>query len=470
MINFNKAKVLVVGDIILDTYCSGSVNRISPEAPVPIVEQKNVTNRLGGAANVALNLASLGADVGLMGIVGKDSNAQTVRNLLASASINAHLIISSDTPTVNKIRISVDNHQMMRIDIEELYCGSCVSEMQVSFDEKIHNYDVVIFSDYAKGTLNCISSLISTCNKNLKISIVDPKGSDFKKYGGANFVTPNLKEFYAVAKKSNDDSLETMGLDLCEFNSIESVLVTKSEKGMALYSTKYDSLELPTNAKEVFDVTGAGDTVVAVLGACLAIGVDIKTAVSLSNKAAGIVVGKAGTSVVTIHELLLEEYGSQISGQEFNPTELAYVINSLRADSRKVVMTNGCFDVLHVGHIEYLEKAKALGDYLVVLVNDDSSVSRLKGDSRPINSLTNRLKMLTRLRSVDAVMAFSEDTPEKIYNTLLPNVLVKGADYSVDEIAGSKAVLNAGHSVVLIQMVDGFSTTSLIDKMKGLTK
>jgi D-beta-D-heptose 7-phosphate kinase/D-beta-D-heptose 1-phosphate adenosyltransferase len=261
-----------------------------------------------------------------------------------------------------------------------------------------------------------------------------------------------------------------MGLDLCEFNSIESVLVTKSEKGLALYSTKYDSLELPTNAKEVFDVTGAGDTVVAVLGACLAIGVDIKTAVSLSNKAAGIVVGKAGTSVVTIHELLLEEYGSQISGQEFNPTELAYVINSLRAESRKVVMTNGCFDVLHVGHIEYLEKAKALGDYLVVLVNDDSSVSRLKGDSRPINSLTDRLKMLTRLRSVDAVMAFSEDTPEKIYNTLLPNVLVKGADYSVDEIAGSKAILNAGHSVVLIQMVDGFSTTSLIDKMKGLTK
>jgi D-beta-D-heptose 7-phosphate kinase/D-beta-D-heptose 1-phosphate adenosyltransferase len=470
MINFNEAKVLVVGDIILDTYCSGSVNRISPEAPVPIVEQKNVTNRLGGAANVALNLASLGADVGLMGIVGKDSNAQIVRDLLASASINAHLIISSDAPTVNKIRILVDNHQMMRIDIEELYCGSCVSEMQVSFDEKIHNYDVVIFSDYAKGTLNCISSLISTCNKNLKISIVDPKGSDFKKYGGANFVTPNLKEFYAVAKKTNDDSLETMGLDLCEFNSIESVLVTKSEKGLALYSTKYDSLELPTNAKEVFDVTGAGDTVVAVLGACLAIGVDIKTAVSLSNKAAGIVVGKAGTSVVTIHELLLEEYGSQISGQEFNPTELAYVINSLRADSRKVVMTNGCFDVLHVGHIEYLEKAKALGDYLVVLVNDDSSVSRLKGDSRPINSLTNRLKMLTRLRSVDAVMAFSEDTPEKIYNTLLPNVLVKGADYSVDEIAGSKAILNAGHSVVLIQMVDGFSTTSLIDKMKGLTQ
>ena len=465
MINFNYAKVLVVGDVILDTYCSGIVRRISPEAPVPIIDQEKVLNCLGGAANVALNLSSLGVDVGVMGILGKDSNAQVVMNLLSSAVIKTHMIESGDKPTINKIRVSANSHQLVRIDIEERFDTSSSNRLEELFKDEISNYDVVIFSDYAKGTLDCIANLISISNRYLKISIVDPKGVDFKKYAGASFVTPNLKEFYAVVGKVDDNSFETAALKLCVDNNIESLLVTKSEKGMALYSTKYNSLELPTDAKEVFDVTGAGDTVVALLGACLSIGIDVNKAVSLSNKAAGIVVGKAGTSVVTIQELMSEERISEVSGQEFKQSELSHVIDCLRMDAKKIVMTNGCFDVLHVGHVEYLEQAKALGDYLVVLVNDDESVSRLKGDSRPINSLANRLKMLMSLRSVNAVMAFSEDTPENIYTVLLPDVLVKGADYSVEEIAGSEAILQAGNRVELIEMTVGFSTTSLIEKI-----
>ena len=465
MINFNQAKVLVVGDVILDTYCSGIVSRISPEAPVPIIDQEKVLNCLGGAANVALNLSNLGVDVGVMGILGKDSNAQVVIDLLSSAAIKTHMIELSDKPTINKIRVSANSQQMVRIDIEERFDTSSGNQLEKLFNEEISNYDVVIFSDYAKGTLDCIANLISISNRYLKISIVDPKGVDFKKYAGASFVTPNLKEFYAVVGKVDDNSFEAAALKLCVDNNIESLLVTKSEKGMALYSKKYDSFELPTNAKEVFDVTGAGDTVVALLGACLSIGIDIKKAVSLSNKAAGIVVGKTGTSVVTIQELMLEERNSQVSGQEFKQSELSHVINYLRMDGKKIVMTNGCFDLLHVGHVEYLEQARALGDYLVVLVNDDESISRLKGESRPINSLANRLKMLMRLRSVDAVMAFSEDTPEKIYTALLPDILVKGADYTIEKVVGSEVILKAGNRVELIEMVDGFSTTSLIEKI-----
>jgi D-beta-D-heptose 7-phosphate kinase / D-beta-D-heptose 1-phosphate adenosyltransferase len=468
MNEFNKSKVLVVGDIILDTYRVGEVKRVSPEAPVPIVEQKYIDDRLGGSANVALNAASLGADVALLGIVGRDENAQIIRDLLAKSKIKSFLVDSETKPTINKIRLSTASHQLMRVDIEERFSCPDIQEVKRKFINLIDDYDVIIFSDYAKGTLNEVGTLLKLCSGKSKITIVDPKGNDFKKYSGATFVTPNLKEFYGVVGKIDDEQIKDQAMKLCRDNSIGGLLITKSEKGMAFYSPNHEILELPTVAQEVFDVTGAGDTVVAVLGVCLGAGLDVIHAIKSCNRAAGIIVGKTGTSSISLGELLLSEGLLEMSGTIFNLPDLKLFVEDAKSKSKKIVMTNGCFDILHAGHVKYLSEARKLGDYLIILLNDDASITRLKGSSRPINSLENRLKILAALRVVDGVIVFSDETPEQLYATLLPDVLVKGSDYGVEEIAGAQDVIKAGNQVVLIDMVDGLSTSHLSKQIEAL--
>ncbi len=464
------ARVMVVGDVMLDSYWHGPALRISPEAPVPVVKIDLQEARVGGAGNVALNAAVLGATTHLLGLAGEDSSAEQIEALLRASSVRCLLQRVANSKTITKLRVLSRNQQLIRLDFEDHFPEWDPEALLAEFSRNLPEIDVVILSDYAKGALRRSRELIAAARKAGKTVIVDPKGEDFERYRGASLITPNLSEFEAVVGRCDSEAeIERRGVALREQLELDAVLVTRSEKGMTLLERGNPPLHLPTRTQDVYDVTGAGDTVVATLAAALGAGIPLKEAVVLSNVAAGIVVAKLGTATVTPAELEQALHTNLQGSQRGVCSEdaLAEHMAGARAKGERVVMTNGCFDILHPGHIDYLEKARALGDRLVVAVNDDESVRRLKGESRPVNSLASRMRMLAALACVDWVVPFSEDTPERIYCRLLPDILVKGGDYREDEVVGGDCVKAAGGQVRILDFLPGHSTTSLIRKIQG---
>ena len=465
-----KPKILILGDIMLDQYISGPIKRISPEAPVPVVHYKECSYRLGGAANVAANIKSLGlADVFLLGVVGDDQNATIIQDLLDSQGIQSLLYRQPDLSTTTKLRVLSSQQQLLRVDTEEI--SQCITQLPLfaSFSELLRDSDLLLLSDYAKGSLANPQTLIQEASQ-LNISIiVDPKGSDFSKYKGASILTPNLAEFFQVAGVClSENEIHQRAQDLIQTLCLSGLLITRSEDGITLLLKDEDAFSCPADAQLVYDVTGAGDTVVAVFSSLLVNGYEIRTSASIANSAAGIAVAKVGTSLVSHSELA--SFLSTLTGNDSVSPLVPYprleqILCRARARGHRVVMTNGCFDVLHPGHLDLLSRAKALGDLLVVVINDDASVRRLKGPARPINSLLDRATMLSALSCVDYVASFSEDTPLDFYTRFTPDVLVKGGDYQVSSIIGGDIVLKSGGDVKALDFVGNYSTTHLVQNI-----
>jgi D-beta-D-heptose 7-phosphate kinase / D-beta-D-heptose 1-phosphate adenosyltransferase len=459
-----SAKVLVVGDIILDQYIYGETNRISPEAPVPVVRVKDTEERPGGAANVAVNVSSLGVAVQLLGITGKDEASERLEHILTDKGVDCHFIYQEKYPTITKRRVLSQHQQLIRLDYEETSNKLNGEELLDKYLQLIDSVDVVILSDYAKGSLSQVETFIKYANdKNVTI-LVDPKATDFTCYSHANVLTPNQKELEVVVGecKSNED-LIVKGTELCKHLRLDALLVTRGEKGMTLLRETEKPLHLKAETHEVYDVTGAGDTVIAVLGAAMACSSRLEEATALANVAAGLVVEKLGAATVTVDEINSNKGAS--NGVLDKKTALQ-AINQAKRNGEQIVMTNGCFDILHAGHINYLKKAKALGDRLIVAVNDDESVKKLKGDSRPVNSIDNRVIVLSALACIDWVVIFSEDTPEDLIALFEPDILVKGGDYKEEEIAGATFVRNSGGDVVILPFEEGCSTSLILEKIK----
>jgi len=457
--------------VMLDMYWKGPAQRISPEAPVPVVRVEEEDARVGGAGNVSLNAATLGAQTHLLSLAGADTAADQIEQLLRAGQVHCQLQRVPGSRTVTKLRILSRNQQLIRLDFEDQFPDWDSAPLLADFTQQLDQTDVVILSDYAKGALRDSAALIQAARAGCKAVIVDPKGTDFSRYRGATLVTPNLTEFEAVVGHCQSDfEIEQRGSALRDALNLDAILITRSEKGMTLLARKQPPLHLPTRAQEVFDVTGAGDTVVATLGAAIAAGVALADAVRLANVAASIVVSKLGTTTVARQELqrALHRHSEVYSSGIVDETTLRSELRVLRECGARIVMTNGCFDILHPGHIDYLEKARALGDRLIVAINDDASVSRLKGPGRPVNPLENRMRMLSALGCVDWIVPFSEDTPERLYCELLPDVLVKGGDYTEAQVVGGDCVKAAGGTVQIISFLSGHSTTNVIKRIQKL--
>ncbi|MBL1140744.1 MAG: bifunctional D-glycero-beta-D-manno-heptose-7-phosphate kinase/D-glycero-beta-D-manno-heptose 1-phosphate adenylyltransferase HldE [Proteobacteria bacterium] len=466
----NSAKVLVVGDIILDQYIYGETNRISPEAPVPVVRVDNTEERAGGAANVAINVSSLGVTVQLLGITGNDKSSERLQKILADKKVECHFVQQDDYPTITKQRVLSRHQQLIRLDYEKEKAFLDNSELIDRYQELIESVDIVILSDYAKGSLDKVQTLIKYANDKNVAVLVDPKSSDFSIYNNASIVTPNLKEFETVVGECKSSQvLIEKGNQLCKELKLDALLVTRGEKGMTLIRNNAKPFHLKAETHEVYDVTGAGDTVIAVLAAALACNSTLEQATTLANTAAGLVVEKLGSATVSMEELngaSINKYQSSIS---MDRDSVLHMINQAKRNGEQIVMTNGCFDILHMGHINYLIKAKSLGDRLIVAVNDDQSVKRLKGNSRPINPLKNRMTVLAALSCVDWVVPFNEDTPEELISLFGPDILVKGGDYTEEQIAGAEFVRKSGGDVIILPFEDGCSTTSMLEKLKTNT-
>jgi len=467
--SFENARVLVIGDLMLDRYWHGGTSRISPEAPVPVVHVNKNDERAGGAGNVALNIAMLGAHCTVMGLCGDDEAARTLEALLEKVGVNPQFTRMPKNSTVTKLRVMSRHQQLMRLDFEDGFIGTDLSRLEQTFEAQLKDHNIVVCSDYGKGSLRNVGRLIELCNQNNVPVLVDPKGNDFEKYAGASLITPNLSEFEAVAGGcATEDDLVAKANALSEKYDIEALLVTRSEHGMSLMQRGYDPVHLPTQAREVFDVTGAGDTVISTLAASLGAGVSLERAMVLSNLAAGVVVAKLGTASVSLRELehAIEESSSTTEHGVLTEADLHSLLDRCRARGETIVMTNGCFDILHAGHVTYLEQASELGDRLLVAVNVDETVRRLKGEDRPVNKVENRMRMLAALRCVDWVVPFSEDEPTRLICELLPDILVKGGDNEADKIPGGDCVRQAGGQVMVLTYVDGISTTRIIDSIK----
>ncbi|MBA34363.1 MAG: bifunctional heptose 7-phosphate kinase/heptose 1-phosphate adenyltransferase [Oleispira sp.] len=467
--NFHQAQVLVFGDVMLDRYWQGPTSRISPEAPVPVVKVQDIENRAGGAGNVALNIATLGAKAHLFGITGDDENANDLEYMLNTKGVNCGFLRHDSSPTITKLRILSRNQQLIRLDFEEAFNNVDLTSIYDQFDQQVANAGAVILSDYNKGALVDPQRLIQAARKTGTPVLVDPKGTDFAPYRGATLITPNLAEFEAVVGYCKDDeTLLAKGKALLEEHDLTALLVTRSEKGMTLIQRDIEPLTLPTRAREVYDVTGAGDTVISVLATALAAGESLEHATAFANIAAGIVVGKLGTATVTSDELRSDIRSEQHGGAAFfDEDELMQLVRECKERGESLVMTNGCFDIIHPGHVQYLKEAKTLGDRLLVAVNSDESVSRLKGPTRPINSLDHRMAVLAGLESVDWVVPFTEDTPERLITKVLPSILVKGGDYKIEEIAGGEAVMDAGGEVIVLSFKDDCSTTAIVKRIQA---
>jgi len=466
--DFSKTRVVVAGDVMLDQYLFGATSRISPEAPVPVVHVQKTDDRPGGAANVAVNLASLGAGTQLIGAVGDDAAANTLENLLTACGIDCDFARVSDRPTITKTRVQSRGQQLIRLD-QENAAELRDSALTETLGEAVAGAGAVVLSDYGKGALTDVGKMIQLCREAGVPVLVDPKGRDFEKYRGATLLTPNQGEFETVAGHcASDAELVTRGWQMIEDLELTALLVTRSEKGMMLLEAGNEPLFLSTQAREVYDVTGAGDTVIATLAGALASGQSLATASALANIAAGLVVRKIGVATVTPGEIQVALHQRGQGGRGLvSRDELQVVAGEARARKERIVMTNGCFDILHAGHVAYLEEAKSLGDRLIVAVNDDDSVRRLKGESRPINALEDRMLVLAGLAAVDWVVPFADDTPAALIAAVLPDVLVKGGDYSPEEIAGGKEVLENGGEVRVLSFRDGHSTSRIIEKLGG---
>lgn len=464
---FSNANVAVVGDIMLDRYWLGPTSRISPEAPVPVVKIEGSEDRPGGAANVALNIAALGANVAVGGLCGKDEAAETLQTVLGSVGIECFFDQVDGQDTITKLRILSRNQQLIRLDFEQSFQDFDKARLLKLVSQHLESANALVLSDYAKGCLSEPQAFIEMARqKNIPV-VVDPKGTEFSRYRGATLLTPNMSEFQGVVGVcSDEDIIVARAHELIEQLDLEALLVTRSEQGMTLIQKGQPELHLPAKAKEVYDVTGAGDTVVAAIAAALASGSSLPDACVLANAAAGVVVGKLGTSTVNVNELTQAvgkdtDVGIGVMTEE----QLKIAVNTAKMRGDKIVMTNGCFDILHAGHVSYLESAASLGDRLIVAVNSDESVKGLKGSGRPINNLERRMSVLSALASVDWVVPFGEDTPERLISEILPDLLVKGGDYKQEDIAGGKQVIANGGEVQVLNFEDGISTTNIIKEI-----
>ncbi len=471
--NNASRRCIVIGDIILDKYIRGHVDRVSPEAPIPVVSTDNTKFVLGGAANVAGNIKGLGLKVALCGIIGCDSEAEVIKKELEEKSICFVGAKSSERCTTLKTRIVGMNQQLVRVDREDSKPLTAGEENLIirKLDELITPQDTIILSDYNKGV--CKDSfcrwLSERCRKDNVKLIIDPKSSNWDKYAGAYLITPNFKEFQEAIGFSfpnEEDSISRNAVELLDKYELDRILVTRSQYGMTLIEKNRMPLTFKAKQQEVFDVSGAGDTVIATLAASLSVGYKLRDAVEISNIAAGVAVSKAGTYDVSLNDLI--EYTSNTNtwyeDKIIDKSDIGDLVKRWKKTGKNVVFTNGCFDLIHVGHLDYLNKARRLGDKLVVGLNSDDSVRRLKGDKRPINGQNERAHMLAALQCVDAVVIFDEDTPEILISGICPDYLVKGGDYKIDEIVGRQYAGN----VTTIPFVEGFSTTSIIEKIKNL--
>ncbi len=453
---------------MLDRYWQGPTSRISPEAPVPVVKIQNDETRAGGAGNVALNIATLGADTTLLGVTGDDQNSEHLQNILAASGVECGFLRHPEHPTITKLRIISRHQQLIRLDFEEAFHTTDLTVLYDQYDAQVSDFGVVILSDYGKGALTNPQRLIQSARQQNIPVLVDPKGTDFERYRGATLITPNLSEFEAVVGPCPDNTtLVAKARALLKRCDLQALLVTRSEKGMTLIERDQEPFHLPTRAREVFDVTGAGDTVISVLAASLAAQQTLRQSTVLANTAAGIVVGKLGTATASTEELRQELRQEQLSGAGIFDEETLYqLVEDARQRGETLVMTNGCFDIIHPGHVQYLQEAKSLGDRLLVAVNTDASVARLKGPTRPINPVDHRMAVLAGLESVDWVVPFAEDTPERLIGRLLPDVLVKGGDYRIEDIAGGQCVQAEGGQVIVLSFKDNCSTTAIVNRIQ----
>ena len=475
--DLQRCSVLVLGDLILDEYLEGSVQRISPEAPVPVFLETKRSHVLGGAGNVAANIASFGAKSILCGRVGADGAAREVSSLCREHGIQCLAIIDPKVPTTQKTRVMAGYQQMIRIDKETVSPLTDVQEQDVIdfcqkfLEEKGHKS--VVISDYGKGFFSpeLLDQLIGLARAKGVPTITDPKSADFKRYTGSTVLKPNRKEAEAALGKRLEQmpEVEKACAELCEKGGVESVVLSLSERGVVCHtSLQKVTSHFPSTVRQVADVSGAGDTMVAFLAMGLATGWDLSLSTRVANEASGIVCSKLGTATLSLSELELAVGQSPKSTEKIFETDaLVRVLSSRQKSAVRVVFTNGCFDLLHVGHVTVLERAKTLGDFLVVGVNSDQSVKKLKGPDRPIQNQSDRSRILASLESVDAVVVFDEETPLKLIEALNPKVLVKGGDYEVSKIVGYEHVKKLGGEVVTIPFVEGKSTTSIVSLLRG---
>lgn len=434
---------------------------------MPIIRVLQSEDRVGGAGNVAMNIASLGGNAALMALVGEDEQALVLKQKLAQHHITDHCLGIAERPTITKLRAMSRNQQLLRLDFEDGFGSDASAALLAQLPQILSAYNVLLLSDYGKGTILDMQAYIKAARAAGIPVLIDPKGTDFARYQNASIITPNQHEFEAVVGKCQSETqlcerAENLRAEL----NLDALLITRSERGMALFGKDQQPLMLPTRAREVFDVTGAGDTVIATMAAAIGAGMRYADATALANLAAGIVVAKVGTATASVSELQASIIRAHATNHQIVSREqLIKLIRQAQQAGESVVFTNGCFDILHAGHVEYLRQAAALGTRLVVAVNSDASVQRLKGKSRPINPLPERMRVLAALASVDWVCSFDEDTPEQLIKACAPNVLVKGGDYQIDEIAGADFVRQNGGEVSVLSFVEGCSTSGIIEKI-----
>ncbi|WWW12370.1 D-glycero-beta-D-manno-heptose-7-phosphate kinase [Arcobacter cryaerophilus gv. pseudocryaerophilus] len=471
MIKLNKKpNILVIGDLMIDHYLWGSCDRISPEAPVQVVNVKKESSVLGGAGNVINNLVTLGSIVDVISVIGNDSVANELKSLLEKIDVpTSNLVVENNRKTSKKSRLIASQQQVLRYDMESIDDINENSHKQIiqTLEKNINKYSSIILSDYGKGVLttNLTKEIIKIANKNSIKVLVDPKGKDYSKYKGSYTLTPNKKEAMEATnidikdESSLIEALKSLKTQ-CE---LEVSLITLSEQGIAIFD---DELTIkPTVAREVYDVTGAGDTVIASIAFALGNNLDIKDAIYFANLATGVVVGKIGSATTTLDEIYEYEYSLHKSNSTSHIKtfdEIKTLASKLHSQGKKIVFTNGCFDILHVGHVKYLEVAKSYGDVLILGLNADSSVRKLKGPTRPINTQEDRAYILASLESVDYVVIFEEETPYELIKLIKPHVLVKGGDYEGKEVVGQ----DIADELKLVQFVDGKSTTNTIKRIQ----
>ena len=472
-------RIAVIGDLMVDRYVFGDVSRISPEAPVPVNRVKQMKEVLGGAANVAANLANLDVHVYVGGVAGQDTHGNLLQDLLDSNGIDkSGVVISRDRSTITKMRILGDRQQMMRLDFET------VRDVEQQEEEELISWldslcqkglDGIVISDYGKGvcTDSILEKIFNLANCYKIPTIVDPKGSQWEKYNGATYITPNVKELservgYSIT--NDDDKIVTAAKEVLATNNIQYIIATRSEKGISIIARDGRIWHNPATQQDVFDVSGAGDTVVATMICSIAANLSMRTALHVANGAAGIVVSKVGTYPIHRQELIdlwmsLQE-GKYVEKSVYSWKEMKSIVQQWQDRGDIVVFTNGCFDILHRGHITYLQEAAQLGDRLIIGLNSDASVRRLKGETRPLVGGEDRAYLLSALGCVDGVVLFDEDTPSQLLETIRPNILVKGGDYKVDEVIGREFV----DSIQILSFKDGYSTTNVVNKIANLVK
>jgi len=472
---FNKCKVLVIGDLMLDEYLWGDVDRISPEAPVQVVNVQREDFTLGGSGNVVNNLVSLGAKVLTVGVSGTGMNGKVMLERFRELGVDTRGIIKDpQRPTTRKTRVIAANQHVVRIDRETKneISGKALGQLNAYIEKTIPRVDIVLISDYGKGlvTKPFISKIARIARKHKKITIADPKGLDFTKYAGVFLLTPNKKEASLASGIEIQDkkTLHAAGTRILKTAKIKNLLITCGKDGMVLFTGIGKPLHISARARQVFDVSGAGDTVLAVLGLAMASGVSLEESAALANTAAGIVVGKVGTATVTKDELIsaATSYPESLAAKYKKLEDLPLLVRELKRNGRKIVLTNGCFDLLHAGHIMFFSASKAYGDVLIVAIDDDASVKKLKGKGRPVISEIDRVKILCALDAVDYVVVFSTKDLNKLLETVRPDILSKGSNYKSTEVIGKKIVEKHKGRVVLIPVTEDISSTDIIDHIK----